>query len=64
MAELIGMRGRLCDAARQIEYTVEVVNVREAYGKVQVKVTPLSGAGQTWVRVDSLAELKLPAATT
>ena len=32
--------------------TVRITDVRQAFGRVDVKVTPVSGNGETWVSVN------------
>ena len=41
-------------------YTVniEIVDMRIIYGREQAKITPLAGHGTSWVRLDSLTNIR------
>lgn len=56
--ELLGKRFHLL--ADGLRVAVEVSNVREAYGRTDCLVRPVSGEGEKWVSKDRLA---LPPAT-
>ena len=37
---------------------VIVLDAKVVYGRIDVQITPVAGAGKKWVRVDSLTEIE------
>jgi hypothetical protein len=52
-AELIGKTGHIITESRRdsvgLSVDVRIVDVRQAYGKTQFQITPLSGNGLVWI---------------
>lgn len=63
---IIGKVGLLTDATTQrlserdfpgIEYSVRILDVKQAYGQTLVRVSPVQGNGGAWVRLERIREL-------
>lgn len=52
MASYVGKRASL--PFRQMVVDVEIHDVRENFGRIDVLVSPLMGTGETWVQLDRL----------
>lgn len=53
-ANLIGRRGTMTyeHSSGDLEFPVNILDAREAYGRLDVLVTPAEGSGQAWVSAD------------
>lgn len=51
-AKLIGRKGRTNFGAMQIQ--VEVLDVREVFGRTDLQVRPIAGTGTGWISLDSI----------
>jgi hypothetical protein len=47
----IGRSGTLLDVLPGLNVAITITDVRNAFGRVDVKVVPVSGNGETWVSV-------------
>lgn len=52
-AKLVGSTV-LCNVGRGLTVPVEILDVRTAFGRVDVKITPVGGKGIDWLSKDNL----------
>jgi hypothetical protein len=52
-SELIGKTGTLMTRDGLL-FTVKIVDVKNSYGIDRLKISPVSGSGETWVNATSL----------
>lgn len=38
----------------ELKVDVEVIDIKQAYGNVHVKIIPVMGSGETWVKIESI----------
>ncbi len=55
LARLIGGRVAI-RATDELVINVEVLDVRQAWGRTDIKVTPISGAGEQWISADRIVK--------
>jgi hypothetical protein len=48
----IGQTGLLQDVLPGLDVAVRILDMRTAFGRIDVKVTPVSGSGDTWVNIN------------
>lgn len=53
LRELIEQRRKYRVDTMQVE--VSIIDVKEAYGNIRVRIMPVSGDGSKWVNLDTLA---------
>jgi hypothetical protein len=41
-----------------LEFSVRVIDMKQAYGVARAEITPIGGNGRIWVNLDSLCEVK------
>jgi hypothetical protein len=39
-------------------FEVKILDVKQAYGRIDVLITPISGQGQRWIQASKLNEIK------
>jgi hypothetical protein len=48
----IGRTATVTDVFPGVDMAVRIIDVRTAFGRIDVKVTPVTGSGDTWVNIN------------
>jgi hypothetical protein len=51
-AHMVNQTATLLDVLPGLDVNVRITDVRSAFGRIDVKVTPIAGIGETWVNVN------------
>lgn len=54
LAKYVGRTGLYKNTRSGLTIPIRTLDARKAYGRVEVKVTPVGGSGQKWVDVNNL----------
>ena len=54
LADYIGRTATYRPIRSTLDVTVEILDARQSYGRVEFLIRPTTGSGESWIRLESL----------